>query len=696
NKQTENIDFVLNQRNEEENLLLKIDVKGKKARKLFLLVGNKRAFFFKPGGKLEVDYHFLDIMEVKTDNPKEVQMKFRSDNGKEPLVFAVDNANDSAEIVLAMDYLFTLNFPGMKTNRMKIIVLPDTRVAEIYSSPNAVTPEIGPCAGLSLTYSSMCDFMNVQPISEVIWHIDYVLNGTDVKDFDYGFFFKKDRLLSGDARPLMAALAINTWFNSFTIKSVKLSTECIGAIISLVGQSTSFEKININGVGFDRSSCEKLVDAIASNKALPLKELDLGNNQIEDKGMIALADMLKTTQLQLSSLILEGCGVGRAAMSALGEALGANDVMLTHLKYLDISGNKLESEGSNSISNFLVKSKSLRTFKIASTQPLFHQLKKCATITTFDNSGNRIVKKDSLHLDMVRFLNHSLHLTNLNLSRCQMPIEVIQEVFGEGNLSKLETLNIAENDLGDEGISIVCDLLASHTNLKSLDISGNFIRRSKVRTNAIESIINMVEKKSRTYSSIKTLIIQGGSKSQLKGDLLPIICSLYYNSTLKELDISGHSIGDIGAAALGKLLQSNFTLEKLEWDDNSTTARGLMLFKLGLLRNSSLCKMPIPMRDIATSLKSDNTPLNIQRITELVGEIQQQLLDNLAKNTAQSTRPKSMSAGTLSPPKPRSSSTPTFAIDPKMTTATCAGLKSFSDSSVDSEIIEPLANLPVK
>ncbi|EFA86011.1 hypothetical protein PPL_01244 [Heterostelium album PN500] len=469
----------------------------------------------------------------------------------------------------------------MKTNRMKITVTPDTRVAEIYSSPNAVTPEIGPCGGLSLTYYSMCDYMNVQPISEVSWQIEYILAGTDCKEFDYGFFFKKDRLITGDARPLMAALAINSWFTSFIIKGIKLTNECIGSIISLLQQSTSFEKVVLNGIGMDRSACEKLIDAIVGNKTLPLKELDLGNNQIEDKGMIAIADMLKNMQFPLTSLILGGCSVGRSAMSSLGDALGVSESAIQHLRYLDIGGNKLESEGSSAISNFLVKSK-----------------------------------------------------------------------------------------------------------------------RSKTRSTAIESIINLIEKKSRTYNAIKTLVLQGGSKSQLKGDLLPIICSLFYNSTLKELDISGHSIGDVGAAALGKLLQSNFALEKLEWDDNSTTLYGLNLFKVGLSRNNTLSNMPIPMRDIAAHVKSDAQ--SITRISDLVGEIQQILLDNTTKSAtaaaaaSASTTPRhSVSSGTLSPTKSRTSSTPPFTIDPKTTTATCAGLTSYNIIN-DSELVEPLANLVVK
>jgi len=642
-------------------------------------------FFFKVGGKLEIDYHFLDILELKSDTPKDIQLKFRNDNGKEPLQFTVDSSKDTSEIILAVDYLFTLNFPGMKANRLKIIIQPESRITDIYSSPNAVTPEMGPCGGFTLTYFSMCDFMNIQPISEVSWHIDNVIVGSGIKEFDYGFFYKKDRLLGTDARPIMAALAINPYFTSFSIRGMKLSSECLLSIISLLSQNCYFEKLILNGLGIDRSMTEKLVEALTTNKALPLRELDLGNNPIEDKGMTSIADWLKNTNHHISSLILNNCSAGRSAMSTLCESLYSNENIYQHLRYLDVGGNKLETDGSTALSGLLAKSKCIHTLIVPNSTPQFHILKPCVSINKFDNSGNRVIRKDNIHRDMVNFLNHSIYLVDLNLSKCQIPIDSIKDIFGEGNLVKMETLNIADNDLGDEGITTLCEILTTHPSIRSLDISNNFNRRSKQRTNTIESIIDMIERKSKTHNSIRSLFIQAsGSKSQLKGDLLPIICCLFYNTNLKEIDISGHQAGDIAAASIGKLLQSNNSLTKMYYDDNSISVRGLGLIKIGLTRNSCMLHMPLPIKDIASALKSDANPLHLTKMTEVCNEIQQILLDNYTVS-----KHSSKSFGLT---KPRSNSNPMVA-DPKATINTCAGLKSFIPDQID--VAEPLANLHV-
>ncbi|KAK5583268.1 hypothetical protein RB653_004859 [Dictyostelium firmibasis] len=689
-----NIDIFLGQKNEDENYLQRVEVKGKKPRKLFFIIGNNRIFFFKVGGKIEIDYHFLDILELKFDGSKEITLKFRNDNGKEPLIFGVETEGDAAEIVLAIDYLFTLNFPGMQNNRLKISV-PEPKRTEIYSSPNALIPDMGVCGGFTLTYFSMCDFMNIQPISEVSWHIENVISGTLIREFDYGFFFKKDRIITADARPIMAALAINPYFNSFSIKDIKLSSECISSIIGLVSQNFYFTKLVLNGIGLDRSMTEKLIEAFNSNKMMPLKELDLGNNSIEDKGMLILGEYLKITPHELKSLILNNCSAGKNSMTVIGEAVSNNENILKNLKYLDISGNRLENDGSSAFSKLLERSKVLSTFLIGNSNPQFHQLSKvCISLTKFDNSGNRITRKDNIHRDMVSFLNHSIYLSNLNLSKCQIPVEAVADIFGEGNLIKLETLNISDNDLGDEGITILCDYMANHQSIRNLDLSGNFSKRTKSRQNAIESIVNMLEKKSKTHNSIRSLILNSGysgSRTQLKGDLLPIVCSTFYNGTLKELDISGHSSGDILAAAIGKLLQCNAGLETLYFDDNSITCRGLTLIKFGLQRNTTITQLPLPIKDIAASLKSDATPLNLQKLTDVSNEIQQTILDNYT-NKIQGT-PTNNNAKTQSLLRARANSTP-LVIDSKATIATCAGLNSFISIDVDNTI-EPLANLIV-
>lgn len=62
--------------------------------------------------------------------------------------------------------------------------------------------------------------------------------------------------------------------------------------------------------------------------------------------------------------------------------------------------------------------------------------------------------------------------------------------------------------------------------------------------------------------------------SPFKTDLIPFINALGSNTTITELDISGNQIGNKGAIALAKTLQTNNSISRLFWDENQTGYMG--------------------------------------------------------------------------------------------------------------------------
>jgi len=64
-------------------------------------------------------------------------------------------------------------------------------------------------------------------------------------------------------------------------------------------------------------------------------------------------------------------------------------------------------------------------------------------------------------------------------------------------------------------------------------------------------------------------------------------------------------MGNKGATALGKAIQTNNTLTTLYWDDNLTTLQGFQTFKMGLDRNQTLKDMPLPVLDIGAALRAE-------------------------------------------------------------------------------------------
>lgn len=81
----------------------------------------------------------------------------------------------------------------------------------------------------------------------------------------------------------------------------------------------------------------------------------------------------------------------------------------------------------------------------------------------------------------------------------------------------------------------------------------------------------------------------------MKHDLIPLIDVLASNTSLSEIDISGHQIGNTGVIALAKSLQLNGTLTKLFWDENETGLIGYLTYYI--ISNAKLQKYKIRPQD---------------------------------------------------------------------------------------------------
>jgi len=244
-----------------------------------------------------------------------------------------------------------------------------------------------------------------------------------------------------------------------------------------------------------------------------------------------------------------------------------------------------------------------------------------------NTGGNKIITKENKHLDFFRFLQLAPNMKNLNISTTFIPTEILAGLFEY--CSKLETLDLSDNSLGDNGVIELIQALKTHTTLKHLTLDRNFDKITKQRAKAIQDLAIFLGSE---QCKIESLCLVGSAKAALRADIMPMIFSLMTNKTLKLLDISSNQIGNVLGLALSKALQTNKTLESLYWDENGVSLAGYQMFRIGLSRNTTLKVMPIPTLDISFSMREKPSP----QLADLAKEFQSVLQANTLAAVAKS------------------------------------------------------------
>mmetsp|Transcript_36494 Transcript_36494/g.57264 ORF Transcript_36494/g.57264 Transcript_36494/m.57264 type:complete len:1043 (-) Transcript_36494:104-3232(-) len=571
-------------------------------------------------GVANVDFsaHMFHLTKVKSSSPDKIHLAFTTG--------AVDLQFDCNNFLNQLRKLYHDTFPGL--DMFPCQVDPESRMRELDEPPER------PCGGFSDCYISICNAQGVAPRDDIIWDIENIYDKNKKKKLELE---EVDLLKPSEFASVVTALAPNKYFTGLSCSHMTFDKGMAQAVGQLLSKSSTIEELNISNTGLTKGLIAPIADGLKS-KTCVIHSLDVSHNMMGDKDFPMLGAALGEMPKGLITLNASDCGTRKGGAAGFLNGLRKNMFMSGSMNKLDLSNNVLDNDGTVALSGFLAQPTGLQTLNLQNCGLKLDQLfaavvRGCQSLEWLDVSGNKLAKKD---IGMIgQFLKATSHLKVLRLSNCSIDGDCLRMIISDINSNMylndldlcisenrigssggrllgpmlqnaigIKKLDMAELDLGTDGMRSLLDFLSRNKKLIHLDISGNFTGKS-----GCEEAVKMVRTLLESNCPLESLSIRGGKAGAIRENIIPLFVHLAKDEKLTRLDVSDNKFGQRGAIALGKAIQSNKKLASLKWDGNDTPYGGFARFTHSLSYNKTLKHMPIPVLDVGSALRSKSSEM---------------------------------------------------------------------------------------
>ena len=345
--------------------------------------------------------------------------------------------------------------------------------------------------------------------------------------------------------------------------------------------SNSLSLFNISDNNLEDNCCKILFHSLVN--CINLTNLNISNNKIGSEGFSYLEDFFGKSE-KLNTLVVKNNLIGSKGISYLNEFFIINPKV--SIRTLDISYNGIQFEGIQKLCNYIIKNKKLISLFIG---------------------GNYIGKKGIELLSETLIKNENIPLAYLFLENNELKygIEDVSNIISNNKFITL--VDIKNNILNDDDICKLFESLKAESKILTLDLSLNVIDTDGIKAiyeylkknqNLRQIILNnnflsekscVVIKKMLEDSNVhlKNLSLEG---CQIKSYAVLIFEGLKKNTILDSINLADNNIGILKEkfSLLSPCLKENKNLKELNLDSNAINNECLKLILDGIAESKSL------------------------------------------------------------------------------------------------------------
>lgn len=336
------------------------------------------------------------------------------------------------------------------------------------------------------------------------------------------------------------------------IRKIKFSTKSFGieaaevAAKAIRNVASTLKEADMSDIIAGRPEDEALGALRIISEALgaaKLQVLNLSDNALGEKGIRACLEAYKN-QPALESIAFQNVGASVHGCAALAETL----LKTASLKKFHLLNNMSGDEGAHSIAEILARCPAIEDFKMASSR--VGSEGGIALAKALEAAGSQ--------------------LKSLDLHDNPMTSEVAPHLAGLiRRHADLQTLNLNDTCLGDDGTSIIAEaLFAAASNLERLEMELNEITPS-----GAQSLGKALSQKAQLrYLNLR--------ENELEDDgALLIARALNGNSNIEFVDLCTNQLKRGGVCALAKAVLASPNLKMLALNDNEISEAGIDALK---------------------------------------------------------------------------------------------------------------------